>query len=101
MSLTTIDFSRFKLKPGDKVLDLGCGEGRHAITAYLDVGGRLVVSGAELAFHLGSALRRMLEGKHEDADFVEAAEASVEDQMSLGLPELETGRDPCLSANST
>ena len=54
-----------------------------------------------LAFHLGSALRRMLEGKHEDADFVEAAEASVEDQMSLGLPELETGRDPCLSANST
>lgn len=36
MSLTTIDFTRFQLQPGDRVLDLGCGEGRHAITAYLD-----------------------------------------------------------------
>lgn len=35
MSLETVDFNRFKLKPGERVLDLGCGEGRHAITAYL------------------------------------------------------------------
>jgi SAM-dependent methyltransferase len=35
VSLETVDFSRFHLAPGDRVLDLGCGEGRHAITAYL------------------------------------------------------------------
>jgi SAM-dependent methyltransferase len=35
MSLETVDFARLQLNPGDRVLDLGCGEGRHAITAYL------------------------------------------------------------------
>lgn len=35
MSLETIDFDRFPLDSGDRVLDLGCGEGRHAITAYM------------------------------------------------------------------
>ena len=38
MSLTTIDFARLNLKPGDRVLDLGAGEGRHAISAYLEAG---------------------------------------------------------------
>jgi len=35
MSLETIDFKILGLQPGDRVLDLGCGEGRHAISAYL------------------------------------------------------------------
>ncbi len=35
MSLETINFGKFELVSGDKVLDLGCGEGRHSITAYL------------------------------------------------------------------
>jgi SAM-dependent methyltransferase len=35
VSLETINFDRFRLQPGEVVLDLGCGEGRHAITAYL------------------------------------------------------------------
>jgi ubiquinone/menaquinone biosynthesis C-methylase UbiE len=35
MSLTTIDFRRLHLEPGHRILDLGCGEGRHAITAWL------------------------------------------------------------------
>ena len=35
MSLETIDFDRLNLEDGDRILDLGCGEGRHAISAYL------------------------------------------------------------------
>lgn len=34
--MQTVDFSHFRLTPGDTVLDLGCGEGRHAIAAYLE-----------------------------------------------------------------
>ena len=35
MSLETIDFDRLNFRPGDTVLDLGCGEGRHSISARL------------------------------------------------------------------
>lgn len=33
--MQTVNFDKFILNPGDLVLDLGCGEGRHAITAYM------------------------------------------------------------------
>ncbi len=33
--MQTVDFDKFKLEKGDRILDLGCGEGRHAITAYM------------------------------------------------------------------
>ena len=35
MSMQTINFEQLSLKPGETLLDLGCGEGRHAITAYM------------------------------------------------------------------
>ena len=35
MSLETIDMDRLNIRPGDRLLDLGCGEGRHSISAYL------------------------------------------------------------------
>ena len=35
MSLETINFSHFELAKGQRMLDLGCGEGRHSITAWL------------------------------------------------------------------
>ena len=36
MSLETINIDRLGLRPGDKLLDLGCGEGRHVISAYVE-----------------------------------------------------------------
>ena len=34
--MQTVDFSHFPLHSGDLVLDLGCGEGRHVISAYIE-----------------------------------------------------------------
>ena len=34
--MQTVDFRHFPLDSGDFVLDLGCGEGRHVISAYLE-----------------------------------------------------------------
>ena len=33
--MLTVDFEYFDLRPGDVCVDLGCGEGRHSLTAYL------------------------------------------------------------------
>ncbi len=35
MSLQTINFDKLRLKENERLLDLGCGEGRHAISAYM------------------------------------------------------------------
>ena len=34
--MKTVDFKLLPLEPGDYVLDLGCGEGRHVISAYVE-----------------------------------------------------------------
>lgn len=34
--MKTVDFERLPLTDGDVVLDLGCGEGRHVISAYVE-----------------------------------------------------------------
>jgi SAM-dependent methyltransferase len=43
----TVDFRHFRLQAGDAVLDLGCGEGRHVIAAYLE--GEVLSVGVDLA----------------------------------------------------
>ena len=47
MSLETINIDRLGLRPGDKLLDLGCGEGRHSISAFLQ--GDINVVGLDLS----------------------------------------------------
>jgi ubiquinone/menaquinone biosynthesis C-methylase UbiE len=32
--MLTVDFDRFPIRPGDRVLDVGCGGGRHAFEVY-------------------------------------------------------------------
>lgn len=67
MSLTTIDFRRLYAAPGQRVLDLGCGEGRHAITAWLDA--PVSVVGVDRgAADLETARQRAAEFAAPDAD---------------------------------
>jgi SAM-dependent methyltransferase len=45
--LLTVDFTKFPLNPGDRVLDLGCGAGRHAFEAYRR-GARVIAADLDL-----------------------------------------------------
>jgi SAM-dependent methyltransferase len=47
--MLTIDFKHFSLQPGERVLDLGCGEGRHVINTYLR--GDVTAIGVDLSLH--------------------------------------------------
>ena len=46
--MLTVDFDYFDLAPGQVCVDLGCGEGRHSLTAYLQEG--VTVVGVDLSF---------------------------------------------------
>ncbi len=46
--MITVDFSRLKIKPGFKILDIGCGPGRHTCAAYRLK--EVTVIGADLSF---------------------------------------------------
>jgi SAM-dependent methyltransferase len=43
----TVDFRRFPVRPGERVLDLGCGGGRHAFEAYRR-GGHVVATDLDM-----------------------------------------------------
>ena len=45
--MLTVDFDYFDIQPGHICVDLGCGEGRHALTAYL--GSDVTVLGFDLS----------------------------------------------------
>ena len=47
--MQTVDFTHFMLAPGDRVLDLGCGEGRHVISAFVEAD--VTAVGVDLCFN--------------------------------------------------
>ena len=81
MSLQTIDFKRLGLKPNESILDLGCGEGRHAISAYMSE--NLDAVGVDLSIaDLKTTLERFtefVEPENQDKSLV----ISVADAMRL------------------
>lgn len=56
--MVTADFSRLKIAPGARILDIGCGEGRHTCAAYRLKG--VTVVGADLNFNSLVAAREKL-----------------------------------------
>lgn len=46
--MITMDFSRLDIRPGDRVLDMGCGEGRHMVKACQAEGS--LCTGADFGF---------------------------------------------------
>lgn len=64
MGLETIDLDRIRLAPGDRILDLGCGQGRHALQAY--VTDRVHAVGLDMNPNRLSEARRQLEGLAQD-----------------------------------
>lgn len=61
--MITMDFKRLGIAPGNRVLDIGCGEGRHTIRACQESGGvcigadfefdNLITTKGKLQFHAG------------------------------------------------
>lgn len=47
--MKTVDFATLGLRPGDTVLDLGCGEGRHVISFYVEADVHAI--GVDLGFN--------------------------------------------------
>ncbi|MEP6389787.1 MAG: class I SAM-dependent methyltransferase [Halioglobus sp.] len=80
--MQTVDFTHFELSSGDRVLDLGCGEGRHAIAIYLEKDVHSV--GVDLSVQDLSRAREKFE------DFQRAEDASRELSLmsadALSLP---------------
>lgn len=75
MSLATIDLARFELSDGQTLLDVGCGEGRHTISAALETD--LDAWGIDLREQdLATCAERFADFRHQAAGRVHLAKAS-------------------------
>jgi SAM-dependent methyltransferase len=79
----TVDFDRLGLRPGDRVLDMGCGAGRHAFEMYRRGGD--VVAFDQDADEL-SNVRDLFVAMKEAGEVPLGAEADVKEGDALALP---------------
>jgi SAM-dependent methyltransferase len=79
----TVDFDRLGLRPGDRVLDMGCGAGRHAFETYRRGGD--VVAFDQDADELAGVLD-LFAAMRAAGEVPEGAEADVKQGDALALP---------------
>jgi SAM-dependent methyltransferase len=81
--MLTVDFDRLGLRPGDRVLDMGCGAGRHAFEMFRR-GGDVIAfdqDGDELA-----GVLEIFGAMRENGEVPAGAEADVKQGDALALP---------------
>jgi SAM-dependent methyltransferase len=81
--MLTVDFDRLGLRPGERVLDMGCGAGRHAFEMYKR--GADVIDIDQDADELAT-VREWFAAMKESGEVPEGAEADVKEGDALGLP---------------
>ena len=81
--MLTVDFDRLGLRPGERVLDMGCGAGRHAFEMYRR--GADVVALDRDADELAT-VREWFAAMREAGEVPEGAEADVKEGDALALP---------------
>lgn len=81
--MLTVDFDRLGLKPGDRVIDMGCGAGRHAFEMYRR--GADVVAFDQDGDELAGVLE-LFGAMKEAGEVPEGAEADIKEGDALQLP---------------
>ncbi|GAA1479307.1 class I SAM-dependent methyltransferase [Nocardioides aestuarii] len=81
--MLTVDFDRLGLRPGERVLDLGCGAGRHAFEMYRR--GADVIAFDQDADEL-AGVRDLFVAMSEAGEVPVGAEADVKEGDALALP---------------
>ena len=81
--MLTVDFDRLGLQPGERVLDLGCGAGRHAFEMYRR--GADVIAFDQDADEL-SAVRDLFGAMKAAGEVPAGAEADIKEGDALSLP---------------
>ena len=81
--MLTVDFDRLGLRPGERVLDLGCGAGRHAFEMYRR--GADVIAFDQDADEL-ARVRDLFAAMKEAGEVPDGAEADVKEGDALSLP---------------
>ncbi len=93
--MLTVDFARLRIAPGDRLLDLGCGTGRHAFEA-LRRGARVVAmdtDGAELA-----SVSAMFAAMHEAGEVPPGASGTVAAADATAMPFADGSFDAVIAA---
>ncbi len=81
--MLTVDFERLGLRPGERVLDMGCGAGRHAFEMYRR--GADVIALDQDADELAD-VRELFAAMREEGQVPAGAEADVKEGDALALP---------------